>query len=237
MSVLGGCVGWFGTASAQQAAAAGGRLHGRLGPRVECTAARPRLSPPGERDSSGLLEDLCLALRKVAMHEGYYRPDERTHQAVRDVLAVAAELDRRRVDAAPRLEQLSKETSWLMQELLAECRRLPDGNPRVRDLEGIRRYLRCPYCRVAERPESDEAHHACDACLSKMAASFESLMPVPGTVLFRTYSPEWRCVHADGDTVLVSMRQEDEGFLAPGECRRCIEAALARRPCGGPGAR
>ncbi len=189
----------------------------------------PRVHIPG-RSSAELLEDLCIALRNVAVYENYWSvgPDP---PRVQEAVSIATELERRQVDVSERLDRLSQETRWLMKELLDDCRKFPAVIPRVRELDGIRRYLRCGYCRSAERPENDTALSACDACLRNMIESFDSLNAIEGTVLFRTYTSQWRCEHADENTVLVGAIYEEEA-LGSGKCRRCLENALAER--GGP---
>ena len=185
-------------------------------------------SPPiAQRDSTALLEDLCIALRNVANARGP-RGDEMQH-GVSLVLALVGELDARAVDVATRLVRLSHETGWLMPELLAECRAYPATLPRVRELDGVRRDQRCHHCGRVERPEDDVTLVACDDCVRRMIDSCDSLQPMPGTVLFRTYNEDWRCDHADADTVLLAVDLYSEGFLGPGRCKECLKQILAAR--------
>lgn len=116
-----------------------------------------------------------------------------------------------------------------MTQLLQECRQFPSVVPHVRELDGIRRNLRCRYCKSAERPEDDVTLCACNACLRRVIRSFESLEPVAGTVLFRTFNPGWRCEHADSDTVLLGIDWYEDGLLGPAKCKRCLEKDLILR--------
>lgn len=193
----------------------------------------PRRPSIGDRESRELLNDLCIALRDVAVRERSLPKGEDAQASVREAVAIALELEKRHVDVRERLQQVSQETGWLMTHLLEDCKRFPDVVPRVRELDGIRRYFRCHYCKAAERPEEDVKYGACNACLGKLIQSFDSLAPIEGTVLLRTYNPEWRCAHADAETVLLGINYYEDGFLGPGECRRCLESALAVREASG----
>lgn len=184
-----------------------------------------------------LLEDLCIALRDVAVREGSLPRSEDAQTAVRQAVEIAAELDVRGVTTSERLDRLAQETGWLMNQLLDDCKQFPRVVPRVRELDGIRRYLRCGYCKAAERPEDDVRWGACDACLRRIVESLDSLNLLEGTVLFRTYNAEWRCEHADADTVLLAANFYEEGFLGPGACRRCLENELTQREAKGERAR
>ena len=187
---------------------------------VEFRNTRP---PPSlaERSEQDLLEDLCIALREVAVHQ----PSPERPQAV---LAIAAEIDRRGVSIAERLDQLSQETGWLMRRLLVDCRDHLSAYPQVRELDGIRRFHRCLYCKAGEHPDDDVQWGACDACLRRLITSLDTLATIQGTVLFRSYSPEWRCVHAGAETVLLGALSWEDG-LGVGACKRCLEETLAQR--------
>jgi hypothetical protein len=197
----------------------------------------PARSAIGERDSAELLEDLCIALRDVAVREGSLPRSEDAKTAVRLAADIAAELDARGVTTSERLDRLSQETGWLMHQLLEDCRRFPSVLPRVRELDGIRRYIRCRYCKAAERPEDDVRWGTCDTCLRRIIESLDSLNVIEGTVLFRTYNSEWRCEHADANTVLLAANFYAEGFLGPGACRRCLDEEVAKREAKGERAR
>jgi len=182
-------------------------------------------SPIPNRSTNDLLEDLCLALRAVGVQEVW----PATQEAVAEALAIATELDARGVSVVDRLNRLSEETGWLMPKLLEDCRRSPEMPPYVTELDGVRRRFRCRYCKEAERPEDDDRYSACDQCLGKLIHSFESLVAVEGTVLFRTYNPDWRCPHADSDTVVLGIDHYEDGMLRSGDCKRCLQEAKRRR--------
>jgi hypothetical protein len=185
----------------------------------------PPRPPIPSRPSDELLEDLCLALRGIGVQEVW----QGSRKAITEAIAIANELDARGVPFVERLDRLSIETGWLMSRLLEDCRRSPDMPPYVTELDGVRRALRCRYCRVAERPEEDDRYFACDRCLAALIASFDSLVAVDGTVLFRTYNADWRCPHADADTVVLSVSNYEDVLLAAGDCKRCLQAVADRR--------
>jgi len=189
----------------------------------------PLRPPIGHRDTAELLEDLCLALRNVAVREDRLPNGEGARETVQEVVELAAELDRRGVKSKTRLDRLSQETGWQMNELLADCRSYPNVIPWVRESDGIRRCFRCAYCKQAERPEDDVRYRACNRCLEQIIRSFDSLRSVVGTVLFRTFSADWRCKHADSETVLVGVDQYEELLLGPGECVICVKELLKAR--------
>jgi hypothetical protein len=185
------------------------------------TPARPPIS---NRSSDELLEDLCLALRAAGVQEVW--PD--TREAVMEAVAIANELDARGISFVERLNRLSTETGWLMPRLLEDCRRGPETPPYVTELDGVRRRLRCRYCRAAEHPEGDR-YSACDRCLTALISSFDSLVALEGTVLFRTYNADWRCPHANPDTVVLGITNYEGDLLAGGDCKRCLQVAAHRR--------
>jgi hypothetical protein len=193
---------------------------------VEFRNTPPR-APIPHRSNDALVEDLCLALRAVGVNE-VWSP---TQEAVAEAVAIADELDARGVIVVERLNRLTEETGWLMPKLLEDCRRSPETHPHVTELDGVRRALRCRYCRAAERPESDARYYACDQCLGALIHSFESLVAVEGTVLFRTYNVDWRCAHADADTVVLGINDNDYegGMSAAGDCKRCLQDAARLR--------
>ena len=197
---------------------------------VEFRNTPPR-SSIGQRDSIELLEDLCIALRNVAVCEYSLPNGEDAQAAVQEAVSISAELDRRHVTATQRLDQLSRETGWLMNQLLVDCKLFPKGGLCVRGLDGTRRRFRCNYCKVAEHPDDDVNWGACDSCLRRIIQSFDTLEPIAGTVLFRTYNSDWRCDHADADTVLLCANIY-EGLFGPGKCKHCLGGVLAKRKHG-----
>jgi len=147
---------------------------------------------------------------------------------VREVRALQAELAKRRVDSSPRLEQLSEETRWQIPTLLDDCLAYPQRIPYVRELDGIRRFLRCHLCAKAERPPDAKLFWFCETCMRRVLDAVQQLAPIPGIIVFRTYNVECRCAHADADTVLAGEGQfyVDEVY---GVCERCIYDEIERR--------
>ena len=184
--------------------------------------------PVASRQSQELLEDLCVALRDVGV-------GGRDTDAIDDVRAILAELDVRDVDPAPRLLTLSRETGWLMIDLLEQVVRGGHQRPQVRAADGVRVALRCPHCGAAEYPEDDSVLCACTGCLNRILSSFDTCEPLPTTVLYRTWNRTWWCEHADGDSLLVGLEWDDCTMSGPGMCRKCVEDALESRLGAGEG--
>ena len=177
-------------------------------------------------DSAELLEELCLALRHVGVGDHDLPSGERVIAHIRSVQRLYAVLFARGVDVQPRLQRLSTETSWLMPELLADCLGFPAAQPYVRETDGIRRTLRCWRCHRAERPPDAQILWFCDACLGEVLSSLRTRQPLSGVVLFRSYTPECWCPHADAETVLACDHYVD---TVAGVCERCVSGELERR--------
>ena len=86
--------------------------------RMANTPPRP---PIHKRPNEELLEDLCRELRHVAVNESDLPSGERVVAHIREVCAVHAELDSRRIDVRAQLERLSEDTRWQIPPLLADC--------------------------------------------------------------------------------------------------------------------
>jgi hypothetical protein len=122
---------------------------------VEVRNTRP--DPPiFSRDSETLLEDLCLALRNVAVWDSDLPDGQRVAKFVAEASAVHAELVKREVNYEDRVHELSTETGWQMGTLLEDCLGFPTTSPYVREADGVRRRFRCPLCRKAEVPVGTE---------------------------------------------------------------------------------
>ena len=186
----------------------------------------PPPPPPHERDTPTLVEDLCVALRDVGVHDYELPRGERVLKAIINVKAIHGELRRRQVDLAARLQELSQQTRWQTEVLLADCLHFPEVMPHVREADGVRRTLRCGLCARAERPTDPGAFWFCDGCLRRMIHAIDTLEPLKGVVLFRTYNPDSRCEHADADTVLAFTGWDETIF---GHCQQCLAAELERR--------
>ena len=179
-----------------------------------------------ERTDEELLEDLCRELRYVAVNESDLPNGERVVAHIREVCAVHTELSERCVDFQSRLESLSEETRWQMPALLADCLAYPQQLPYVQEPDGIRRYLRCQLCSMAERPHHAKLFWFCEGCMRRLITAVKQRTPINGIILFRTYNSENRCVHADSDTVLASDYYND---TIAGVCETCIHDEIERR--------
>jgi hypothetical protein len=180
--------------------------------------------------SDEVLEQLCLALRDVGVHDGRAPLSERGIAAIERVKGADSELRNRGLDPAADVVQLSQETGWLMQALLDDCRAYPGRRPRLREKDGVRRAFRCVGCRQRERPESDEDFFLCDDCLKMVAEHLAARTAPPNVFIFRTYTAEARCPHADEDTVLaVYPWYGEHDDIGRGFCEKCIAQELESR--------
>ena len=186
----------------------------------------PPPPPVRIRDTSVLLDDLCVALREVGVRDYELPKGQRVVQSVQDVRAIDAELKERGVDTSARLRELSSQTHWQMEALLADCRDYPRSIPFVKEGDGIRRRLRCTLCRIAERPQNAEQFWMCDACIRRVIDAIHRREPVDNIILFRTYNAAARCEHADEESVLAAEAWNDTIF---GNCEECFGTELARR--------
>ncbi|MDB6017619.1 MAG: hypothetical protein JWR19_2108 [Pedosphaera sp.] len=189
--------------------------------------ANTQKPPIEEKSSEQLLEDLCIELRHVGVGDYGLPKDVRVIAHISEVNAIQDELNRRGVNIGPRLELLSRETNWQMPELLADCAVFPKVMPYVRELDGIRRTLRCQSCRKAERPPDAKLFWFCSECMQKLVDSLRNHVPFAGIVLLRTYTPECRCPHADDETVLAT--DADGDFPLYGVCEKCVLDEIERR--------
>ena len=194
-------------------------------------ANTPPRPPIGERPSQELVEDLCIELRHVACGDYDLPTGERVVAHVREVAAIHQELRSRGVDFRRRLDALTEDTKWQILPLLEDCVAYPQSLPYVREMDGIRRTLRCQLCQKAERPVGAKLFWYCEQCMHSLVEAVRQRSPVQGIVLFRTYNPECRCSHASDDTVLAADSFID---LFSGVCDRCIREEIERRKGGEP---
>jgi hypothetical protein len=180
-----------------------------------------------ERPDEEVLEDLCLELRYIALANIGLAYNAKMHEHISQVKALHAELAKRGIGEGQRIDLLSRETGWKMQELLEDCLAFPRKVPYVRDPDGIRRALRCRSCRKAEFPPFAKLFWFCDKCMELVVGAVRSRVPCMGIILFRTYSSECRCAHADGDTVLATDGNSD--FELRGVCEMCIVEEIEKR--------
>jgi len=177
--------------------------------------------------SEFLLEELCIALRHVAVSERDLPGNPRALEKLERSREIAGILAGRGVDPIPRLERLSEETGWSMVPFLEDCLAYPRRRPWVREKDGVRRAFRCSLCRAAEHPEGELTYQMCTPCLERIGAAIERKESFQGIVLYRTYTPEARCPHAGPETVLASFRPFEDWW--DGWCSRCIDEELRRR--------
>jgi|GEM_PF-1901752 hypothetical protein len=194
---------------------------------VEFRNKTPKV-PIRQRQTDLLMEDLCLALRNVAVLDYDLPSGARVLEFVSEVQAIYTELESRAIELDSRIVHLSTETGWKMQQLLSECVEYPAVIPWLRETDGIRRQLRCLRCRCSERPASDTVFWVCDNCLKDAILALKERQPKTGILLFRAYSPELRCSHADSETPLCAFWQ-DEVDLEGGFCQECIDEELGKR--------
>lgn len=186
--------------------------------------------------SEELLEELGVALRDMAVWSDSLPHDLRARQHLQRVHEVHAELARREVNLAAMLEELTGQTAWLMAQFLDECLAYsldaPDDAPRiaiaphVRDADGVRHWFRCPRCRVREFPDK-QGIWICDECLDAAVAALSASTHIPGAFVFRSYSPDKWCDHADADTALVAFEEYDG--VGPCFCVDCLGDERRRR--------
>jgi hypothetical protein len=186
----------------------------------------PRL-PIEQRPTDELIEDLCIALREVGCMGPWHPEHNRGQQAISDVKQIYRELSSRSISVDSQINKLSLDTKWQMDVLLGDCLAYPNHIPYVRDVDGIRRSLRCALCAVKERRPDAQVFWYCEECMRVALDALISTTPGDRFFLFKTYNQEQRCVHADNDTLLIS----DSSYYeqAFGVCQVCIEKEIQRR--------
>ena len=177
-------------------------------------------------DTPELLEQLMLALRNVAVWEAYSSEESSNGEWIEMVQRVHRVLEGRGAEEDCHLQNLSRETGWLMESLLEECLLWPRVIPHVRELDGVRRFYRCWRCKQREFP-MNSGESVCNFCLEELIVLLCQRTPPEGVVFFRTYNESRWCPHADAETVL--MTGDDADFLANGRCEACLKAELQRR--------
>jgi len=182
--------------------------------------------PVHERSDQALLEDLCQELRHVGICDSGLPDGKRVQQHIFEVGSIHDELTRRQLDPANYVAQLSSETNWQMEVLLEECLAYPQKLPYVRERDGIRRTLRCNLCHAAERPPDARLFWYCEACLIRVATALQERSGCEGLVIFRSYTPNSRCAHADAETPLAAEWRAEQIY---GVCEQCIIEEIERR--------
>jgi hypothetical protein len=189
-------------------------------------ANTPPKSPIQKRSDSDLLDEFCLELRHVGVCDNDLPDGNRVKQHIREACIIHTELVRRKIDIVHRIALLSKETSWKMDELLEDCLAFPKRQPYVKELDGIRRTLRCHLCRKAERPPNAKLFWFCELCMSRVATALHQKVTCDGIVVFRSYTPNSRCSHADADTPLAAEWYSEQIY---GVCEKCVSEEIERR--------
>ena len=182
--------------------------------------------PFEERDTSRLVEDLCLALRDVGVGDYRLPANENAVAAIGNVQKIHAELETREVDFRARMAQLSEETKWQMESLLQECLSFPKVIPYVRESDGVRRAFRCFVCRQREFPDR-EGLSLCNVCLAQSAISIQNRAPWGGLLLLRIYNESYWCRHASAETVMAAF--DDYETLGYTWCAQCVVEEQERR--------
>lgn len=189
-------------------------------------ADTPPKPPIQKRSDLVLLDELCLELRHVGVCDNDLPDGDRVNQHIREVCVIHAELVRRKIDIVHRITLLSKETSWKMDELLGDCLAFPKRQPYVKELDGIRRTLRCQLCRKAERPPDAKLFWFCESCMVRVVRALRQKVTCEGIVVFRSYTPNSRCSHADADTPLATEWYSEQIY---GVCEKCVSEEIERR--------
>jgi hypothetical protein len=113
-----------------------------------------------------------------------------------------------------------------MEDLLEDCLAYPKKQPYVKELDGIRRTLRCHLCRKAERPSDAKLFCFCESCMNHIALALKQRVACDGIVIFRSYTPNSRCSHANDETPLAAEWYSEQIF---GVCEKCVLEEMERR--------
>lgn len=181
-----------------------------------------------------LLQELIARLEFVGAG-GLAVPNPTMDLALGNIQCIHAELRRRGLSPNEQLLRLGERKQWRVQSFFEDCLVYPTRLPYVRELDGIRLCFRCWICRNAEFPPippaiefppQQRAYHYCDRCLAHLMTALHEGKPLKNFLIFRTFSAEARCVHADSDTVLACELSSDNII---GFCEECIREELRRR--------
>lgn len=178
-----------------------------------------------------LLNSLFVALSNVINYESILAEFENgrlvkgteleeARDAIRNVSNLYRNLEKRSdIDDLVRpLEELSDRTGLDMRQFLNECLEFPNVIPYARTTNGLRRIFTC-FC---GRREAVDRHGLglCLECLNTALICVKEKRRQPGFVLYRAYSLEVRCRHADFDTVLITIYKK--GQWLPAWCETCL---------------
>jgi hypothetical protein len=190
--------------------------------------SRPR-RPSEQVSSVELLNDLLISLRDVMDSEkvlaefaGGREPEgpefDKARALIHRVSKLYHMLEKRSEDLSEPLEELSAHSGIDMKELLLDCLEFPQTIPYVRDLTGLRRLFLC-FCGKREAVDH-EGLGLCNPCLYAALDCVIDKKKSKGFILYRAYSPEVRCRHADFNTVLITLYKEGHWF--PAWCEMCL---------------
>jgi hypothetical protein len=186
---------------------------------------RPTEQPPAEE----LLNDLLIALRDVIDSEKMlikFETSEKKRSAkfekictlIQRVCTLYHTLEKRSVDLAKPLHELSSHTGLDMQQFLLDCLEFPKITPYARDRNGLRRTLLC-HCGKREAIDH-EGLGLCNECLDSAFDCVQEKKKNTDFVVYRSYSPAVRCRHADFNTILVTPYKEGQWLAA--WCELCL---------------
>lgn len=173
--------------------------------------------PIGDWTRDQLLLELDVALRELAFVRDF-PTGPLACAAVARVRRAHAEIARREVDLATSLRDWSESTGWRMDECLRDALDHPKSIPYVRRSNGVRIAFECWCCTEGEHAAVTRTR-LCRACLQRVVALVRERTPSETFLIYRTYSPEFRCEHANDETVLALGGWEPP---TPGWCERCL---------------
>jgi hypothetical protein len=163
-----------------------------------------------------VLADLEMDLDKEIEAEG--AKVDKARSAITKVCNLYYQLESRKENIEAPLKELSLHLKLDLTRLLADCLKFPAVIPYVRDLGGLRRLFIC-YCGLNEAPDR-EGLGLCTGCLQAALECVREKKKSDRFVLYRSYSSQVRCRHADFNTALVTIFKP--GFWLPAWCEVCL---------------
>lgn len=177
-----------------------------------------------------VIDDFCRALVDATFADGADRENKRRDGYIRTVQTLYRSLVESGIDPMFTVRRLGEQLGWDAVDFLEQCMSYPATNPRIRERDGVRRTLRCSWCRQRERPEDDERFFLCNECLDAAGTAITTRLPAPGILVFRSYTPEARCRHANDETVLGDCPwYADDITTVRGFCLECLDDERRRR--------
>lgn len=189
------------------------------------TTNSPAPRPIESLDDQELLEDFLLFLRAIAVKQESYTT------AIPLLKEMHAEIEKRGIVLKEPLSELTQATKWNMEDFLTQCLNYPklSKKPVVRLLStGLRKGMLCKKCNKFERIR--EQGFFCRACLLQ-AQDLLKENNDPSWEVFCTQNSSIRCVHATGETKLISYRSAlGEDYDSRPYCKQCILIELSEPP-------